>query len=148
MATHSEYEGFVFSNRSMTTEQELRSDLQQQFPAANPSFFDDLFNLYPARDYNSTFYRRQDLFGDFIIDCPTRWMMEAMNSQNQATYKLICNAGTQKHGADSTFVYDDNYECKLDPSIQISLANSSRSLGGSKHNTRKVHERLVHQLHD
>lgn len=39
------------------------------FPSAGPGFFSRLYELYPASDYNSTFWQRQTWYGDFIINC-------------------------------------------------------------------------------
>jgi len=43
------------------------TDLQSLFPYAQQSFFTRLYELYPGSQYNSTFFDRQQLFGDFII---------------------------------------------------------------------------------
>ena len=39
------------------------------FPYAGPSFFSRLYQLYPASNFNSTFFQRQTWYGDFIINC-------------------------------------------------------------------------------
>jgi len=63
------YEGVAFSNMSVTTQAEETADAQILFPGAGPSFFSRLYQLYPAANYNSTFFQRQSWFGDMIIDC-------------------------------------------------------------------------------
>ena len=91
------YEGFAFSNQSVLTTEDTTADLQQLFPYAKQHFFDRLYQLYPAEAYNSTFWQRQALFGDFIINCPTYYMAAASSDAGVPTYKLIFNAGTQVH---------------------------------------------------
>lgn len=41
------YEGFTFSNQSVTTIEEETEDLGVHFPYANQTFLDDVFDLYP-----------------------------------------------------------------------------------------------------
>ena len=52
-----------------TTEKQMTADLQTIFPYAKHSFFTRLYQLYPASDFNSTFFRRSQIYGDYIIDC-------------------------------------------------------------------------------
>ena len=87
---------------------EEQVDLQFLFPYAKPSFFNRLFSLYPASAFNSTFFQRQTIFGNFIIDCPTYYMASAFSDQGLATYKLIFNAGTELHGATRPFLHSTN----------------------------------------
>jgi len=47
----------------------MTADLQTIFPYAKQSFFNRLYQLYPASDFNSTLFRRARLYGDYIIDC-------------------------------------------------------------------------------
>lgn len=47
----------------------MTKDLQQIFPYAKESFFNRLYQLYPASDFNSTFFRRAEIYGDYIINC-------------------------------------------------------------------------------
>jgi carboxylesterase type B len=102
------YEGFYFSNQSELTTAGTTMDLQELFPYAKQHFFDRLYQLYPTEAFNSTFWQRQTLFGDFIINCPTYYMASAMADEGVPTYKLIFNAGTQKHGATGTFAFESN----------------------------------------
>ena len=44
-------------------------DLQTIFPYAKQSFFERLYELYPADAFNSTLFQRQQIYGDYIIDC-------------------------------------------------------------------------------
>ncbi|KZT55318.1 alpha/beta-hydrolase [Calocera cornea HHB12733] len=99
------YEGVLFSNNSETTFAEEQADFQQLFPAAKPSFFQRLWQLYPASDYNSTFFQRQTVFGDFIIDCPTYYMATAVADAGLPVYKLIFDAGTELHGATTPYLW-------------------------------------------
>lgn len=57
------YEGFTFSNQSMTTIEEATEDLSTQFPYANEEFVHDVFGLYPRDQFNSTFWQRLTWFG-------------------------------------------------------------------------------------
>lgn len=83
-------------------------DLETLFPAWTPSFLKRLYSLYPRSDFNSTFYQRQTVFGDFIISCPTYYMSTAV-SDYKPTYKMIFNAGTQMHGATQPFLLRFQY---------------------------------------
>ncbi|KAK3704165.1 hypothetical protein LTR37_014005 [Vermiconidia calcicola] len=62
------YEGYNYSPPDNTTE-EMTADLQTIFPYAKQSFFRRLYELYPAGDFNSTFFRRAEIYGDYIINC-------------------------------------------------------------------------------
>lgn len=57
------YEGFSFSNQSLTTLEEEKTDLGIQFPRADEKFVEKLFELYPSNDFNATFWQRQTWFG-------------------------------------------------------------------------------------
>lgn len=66
---HNAYEGVMFTNSSQTSQIGETKDAQYLFPNAGPSFFSRLYQIYPASKFNSTFFRRQTWFGDFIINC-------------------------------------------------------------------------------
>lgn len=104
MVNRDGYEGVAFSNRNETTMAEETMDLQHLFPYAKQSFFDRLYQLYPASAFNSTFYQRAQLFGDFIIDCPTYYMASAVSDWGNPAYKFLFYAGTELHGAIYAFV--------------------------------------------
>lgn len=106
------YEGYGFSNQSEANIAEETSDLEQVFPywRLNPDFFGELYSLYPASDFNSTFYQRSTLFGDDFICCPSQWMANFVSESRLPTYKLIFNAGDQKHGATKQFVFLESYQ--------------------------------------
>ncbi|KAF1953587.1 alpha/beta-hydrolase, partial [Byssothecium circinans] len=116
------YEGASFSNRSMTTVEEEKVDLRTQFPYANESFVDRIYDLYPSEDFNSTFWHRQTWFGDFSINCPTRYIGAAIAATNTPVFKQLFNAGTQLHGATGPFLGDLNYAST--PSANVTLADS------------------------
>lgn len=101
-------EGYNYGNQSITTAVETQADLQTLFPFAKKSFFDRLYQIYPLEAYNSTFWQRQYLFGDYIINCPTHYMASAMADAGLPAYKLIFNAGTQLHGATGPFLFSRN----------------------------------------
>ncbi|TKA46995.1 hypothetical protein B0A55_13053, partial [Friedmanniomyces simplex] len=73
------YEGFLFSNRSLRTLADETADLQVIFPYAKNSFFTRLYEVYPTSAFNSTFFQRQTIYGDYIINCPTYYMASAVS---------------------------------------------------------------------
>lgn len=93
------YEGVLFSNRTETVMAQETTDLQTLFPYAKQSFFSRLYQLYPDMHFNSTFYQRAQLFGDFIIDCPTYYMATAVSNWGVPTWKMIFDAGSEIHGS-------------------------------------------------
>ena len=104
---HDAYEGYIFSNKSQTTQVAETADAMDLFPYAGPSFFSRLYQLYPISSYNSTFFQRQTWFGDFIINCPTYQMATAMSDQSynsSAVFKMVFAAGSELHGATSDFL--------------------------------------------
>lgn len=102
------YEGVNYSNRSITTQAEETMDAQLLFPYASNSFFNRLYQLYPASDYNSTFWQRVDWFSDFIVCCPTYYMATAMSDSSyfntSSVFKLIMAAGSELHAASQPFL--------------------------------------------
>ncbi|KAI0467815.1 Alpha/Beta hydrolase protein [Xylaria cf. heliscus] len=115
------YEGVLFSNQSMTTIEEEKADLRTQFPSANETFVDRLYELYPSEDFNSTFWHRQTWFGDFIIDCPTRYIGASIAATDTPVFKLVFDAGTQIHLSEGPFLNDLNYASG--PGANITIAN-------------------------
>ncbi|GAM86419.1 hypothetical protein ANO11243_044330 [Dothideomycetidae sp. 11243] len=101
-----EYEGVLFSNRSETTVAQETADLELLFPNARQSFFSRLYSLYPAKNFNDTVSQRQQIFGDFIIDCPTYYMATAASDHGLPTWKMVFDAGTELHAATSPFLYN------------------------------------------
>lgn len=93
------YEGVVFSNSSQTTSAELVTDLKTLFPSATQSFFSRLLQLYPRDGFNSTFFQRQQIFGDFIISCFSQYMAAAVSDHGEPVYKMIFDAGGGLHGS-------------------------------------------------
>ncbi|KAK1079511.1 hypothetical protein LTR33_006324 [Friedmanniomyces endolithicus] len=92
---------------TQTNQVEETTDARALFPFAGPAFFSRLYQLYPASDYNSTFYQRQTWFGDYIINCPTYIMATNAvdrNTNSSAVFKLTFAAGSELHGATSTFL--------------------------------------------
>ncbi|KAL5371690.1 hypothetical protein DPSP01_014070 [Paraphaeosphaeria sporulosa] len=118
------YEGFTFSNQSMTTTEEEAKDLHTQFPYANETFVDDVFGLYPRDQFNSTFWQRSTWFGDFSINCPTYYVASSLASSKVPVYKQIFNVGTQLHGATGPYLADLNYASE--PGANVTLANILR----------------------
>ncbi|KAJ6101836.1 hypothetical protein N7486_004263 [Penicillium sp. IBT 16267x] len=119
------YEGYIFSNMSITTEPEVQSDLLTLWPQANEAFIQELLKIYPQSDYkgaqslpssaetaepqligDSAFGQISQLFGEYIIDCPTTHMAEAVEAIQMPVYKLDFNAGSQTHGATIPYLFD------------------------------------------
>ncbi len=104
---HDGYEGVIFSNKSQTTQSAETMDAEDLFPHAGQAFFSRLYQLYPRKAYNSTFFQRQTWFGDFIINCPTYQMAfnaVERNTNSSAVWKLIFDAGSEVHGATEAFL--------------------------------------------
>jgi carboxylesterase type B len=106
LVDHDGYEGVSFSNQSLKTLQEERTDLNTQFPYANDAFVQEIFELYASADFNASFWQRQQWFGDFSINCPTYYIASTLTSLNIPTYKMIFNAGMQTHAATGPFLAD------------------------------------------
>ncbi|KAI9663984.1 MAG: hypothetical protein M1821_007475 [Bathelium mastoideum] len=104
LVDHDEYEGTLFSNESETGIATETADLNSVFPTATDEFFTRLYELYPASDFNSTFFQRQAIFGDFIIKCPTYYMATAVAGVGQPVYKLNFDAGNELHAATQPFL--------------------------------------------
>jgi carboxylesterase type B len=101
-----EYEGVYFSNQTETTIAEETTDILTIFPAASDAFVTRLYQLYPPSDFNSTFFQRQSIYGDFIINCPTYYMATALSAVGVPVYKLRFAAGTELHAATQPFLLD------------------------------------------
>jgi hypothetical protein len=99
MTNREGYEGVTFSNTSEMTTSEMQQGLQALFPYAGQPFFNRLYQLYPRAAYNSTYFQRQQLFGDFIISCPTYYFGTAVSQSGNPVYKMIFDAGSQLHGS-------------------------------------------------
>ncbi|KAL1610427.1 hypothetical protein SLS60_002094 [Paraconiothyrium brasiliense] len=118
------YEGFTFSNQSVTTIKEEIEDLRTQFPSAHEEFVDDVFGLYPHDQFNSTFWQRLTWFGDFSINCPTCYIASSLALSRVPIYKQIFNAGTQLHGATGPYLADLDYASER--GANVTLANILR----------------------
>jgi carboxylesterase type B len=71
LTDHDGYEGYLYTNHSETTVEQETTGLRKLWPSAKQSFFDRLYQLFPSEEYNSTLFQRQDIYGDYIIMCPT-----------------------------------------------------------------------------
>lgn len=110
---------------SITTESEVTSDLLTLWPQADEAFVQEVLGLYPQSAYkgaqslpssaetaepqligDSAFGQISQLFGEYIIDCPTTYMAEAMKATRMPVYKLVFNAGSQTHGATGAYLFD------------------------------------------
>ncbi len=102
------YEGFIFSNQSQRTVADETAELQVIFPYAKNSFWTRLYELYPSSAFNSTFFQRQTIYGDYIINCPTYYMASTVSDFGLPAYKLVFNAGSEEHGATRPFLHNTN----------------------------------------
>jgi hypothetical protein len=61
----------IFTQTILTISRAIETaDAQILFPFARPSFFTRrYYQLYPATEFNSTFWQRATWFGDFIVNC-------------------------------------------------------------------------------
>lgn len=85
------YEGYGFSNASVTTLAEERRDLGFVFPAAKMSFFGRLWEVYPSAAFNSTFFQRVQVFGDFIVSLSVPFFPFLLH------YPIVCFTRSAKH---------------------------------------------------
>jgi carboxylesterase type B len=148
LTSKNRYEGFYFTNNSLQTENDVTTDLQVIFPKADRQFFHTLFKLYPRSDYNSTFYQRVEIFGDFTIKCPTMWLMEAVQKKSNGNYKLVFNAGHQQHAATNDFIFDISYDCEYNSSDEGNEKLMVFSETQCQYHAVKVHAGLVFVLRD
>jgi carboxylesterase type B len=65
-----QYEGYAFTNQSITTLSEGTRDLQILYPYATKGFINKLYKLYPASEFNSTVFQRQTWFGYSLNSSP------------------------------------------------------------------------------
>lgn len=122
-------EGFTFTNTSLATEHDVISDLERSWPER--TFLAESLALYPDSLYNTSiiedltavkaleaaigaslslsnaFVRRESLFGDALVNCPTAYIASAASKAGLATYKMIFDTGTQFHGATQPFLFSD-----------------------------------------
>jgi hypothetical protein len=59
-------------------------------------------NLTTAKG-NSEYWRAQQIYGDYVINCPTYYQASAFSEHNLPVYKLIFNAGTELHATTQSF---------------------------------------------
>ena len=120
------YEGYAFSNQSITTMAQEIEDLRTLYPYADEDFIEQLYELYPMEDFNSTFFRRQTIFGDAFINCPTYYIASSMASAGQKTYKMVFNAGSQLHAATAPFLFSLDYATT--PGANVTTAKDRKSV--------------------
>ncbi|KAK2596039.1 hypothetical protein N8I77_013547 [Diaporthe amygdali] len=56
---------------------------------------------------SNAFVQRESLFGDALVNCPTRYIAEAASKAELATYKMVFDSGIQFHGSTQQFLYSD-----------------------------------------
>lgn len=123
-------EGFTFTNTSIATEDEVVLDLERSWP--NKTFLEESLARYPNSLYNTSmaedltavqsleaaggvaiplsnaFFQRESLFGDALVNCPTRYIASAAFKAELTIYKMIFDAGAQFHGSTQPFLFSDN----------------------------------------
>ncbi|KAL5318370.1 hypothetical protein ACEPPN_013430 [Leptodophora sp. 'Broadleaf-Isolate-01'] len=127
------YEGLLFSNFSMSTDEDLISDLSVLWPQAPESLILDAMALYSGSEYDATnlkkqpiilafekaggpfnlsdaYSRRQSIFGDAIVNCPSNSIMTAVSRAGLRAYKMVFNAGSQVHGATVPYLFSETIE--------------------------------------
>lgn len=165
--------GAAFTNFSTSTWDETVENLKVLWPEATATFFDRIQQLYPLSDFsgayfddaffssqtadflessanlsvrtNSEYWRAQQIYGDYVINCPTYYQAVAFSEHNLPVYKLIFNAGTELHGAPQSFFqsaasetpepnlaramlgYWTSFTATLDPNA-ISYSNASKAV--------------------
>ena len=165
--------GVSFTNFSTSTWDETVTNLKVLWPEAGATFFDRVKQLYPLSDFsgtyfdnpffssqtaeflesranlsvktNSEYWRAQQIYGDYVINCPTYYQASAFSEHNLPVYKLIFNAGNELHGAPQSFFqlapsetptpdlaramlgYWTSFTVTLDPNA-ISYSNASRAV--------------------
>jgi len=112
LTDHDGYEGYLYTNHSETTIEQETAGLQKAFPNAKQSFFDRLYQLFPREEYNSTLFQRQDIWGDFIIDCPT------VRCSSACTYDL---GSTRADTTESAVLHGQRSKRRRPPSLQTHL---------------------------
>lgn len=142
---HNAYEGYLWTNQSLSSIAEETKGVQTLFPNARRSFISRLFELYPASDYNSTFFQRAKWYGDFIINCPTYYMASAVSDYGNPVYKFRFAAGNELHGAVASFVQTLplNGEPSFPPPPYFIPPDIHIQRNRQQHHPRKHHARLL-----
>jgi len=111
------------------------------FSSATADFLESSLNL--SVKTNSEFWRAQQIYGDYVINCPTYYQASAFSEYDLPVYKLVFNAGNELHGAPQSFFqlpasetptpdlaramlgYWTSFTATLDPN-EVSYSNASR----------------------
>jgi carboxylesterase type B len=119
--------GYLYSNASLKTEDELARDIKKLFPTGSDDFVRQVLDSYSAKDYQTTFDRREAMIGDLYTNCPTAWLLKASAKKNKGTWKLQFNTGSQIQGASAEYVYDPGFERKSFPDIYPHVSKISQN---------------------
>jgi carboxylesterase type B len=125
---------------STTTWNETLDNLKILWPSATSAFFARLEQLYPLSAFDAVYFndrffssptikylsqtlnhsvesnleywRAQQIYGDFIIKCPTYYQAVALSELDRPlpVFKLIFNTGTEVHGATVPFLTTPPHE--------------------------------------
>jgi carboxylesterase type B len=120
------WEGRSFSNHSANTNASFHADLRALLPNGNDHFFRRLTELYPGNDYVQ---RRIEIMGDYFVNCPTSWLLAAVDKKDLPAYKLIFKAGDGNHGAESGYIYwnDRTYPRAVERDVWLTQPQRHRS---------------------
>ncbi|RYO89775.1 hypothetical protein DL766_002638 [Monosporascus sp. MC13-8B] len=124
------WEGFYFTNTSLRTVEDLRSDLSALWHDPDQQYAETALTLYPESSHNvsnlqdlvyyeqlkaalgaeslsDAFVRRSLLYGDATINCPTTYIAQSVADAGLPTFKMVFNASFQLHGASYPSLYSD-----------------------------------------
>ncbi|KAF2755773.1 alpha/beta-hydrolase [Pseudovirgaria hyperparasitica] len=110
MTNKETYEGLRFTDTALSTPEDVKQDLEQLFPFAQgkAAFWNRLFQMYPAENFNSSLFQREKIFGNSIVDCPTYYISTAASDWGVPVYKMAFNAGTQLHASTYPYLFNNN----------------------------------------
>jgi carboxylesterase type B len=130
MVDRNYWECLSFTNTSLTTIDEVRSDLAGLWHDPDQQYAETALTLYPESSYNATrlqelvyydeileivgaeslsdaFVQRSYILGDALIGCPSTYIAQSVADAGLPTYKMVFNASFQIHGATSPSLYSD-----------------------------------------
>ncbi|RYP71489.1 hypothetical protein DL771_004744 [Monosporascus sp. 5C6A] len=130
MVNRNFWEGFGFTNTSLSTIEDVRSDLAALWHDPDQQYAETALTLYPESSHNvsnlqelvyyeqikaalgveslsDAFVRRSLLFGDAIVNCPTTYIAISVADAGLPAFKMVFNASFQLHGATAPYLYSD-----------------------------------------
>lgn len=124
------WEGFSFTNTSLKTEEDLRSDLSALWHDPDQQYAETALTLYPESSYNvsnmrelvyyeqlkasmgveslsDAFVRKSILYSDATIGCPSAYIAQSVAATGLPSFKMVFNASLQLHGATTPILYSN-----------------------------------------